>query len=42
MGGSYKAAKDKQMEEIDAAELQLYYAELLSRIPKMSAYLTMG
>ena len=40
VGGSYKAAKDKQMEEIDASELKLYYAELLSRIPKMSAYLT--
>ncbi len=39
VGGSYKAAKDKQMEEIDASELKLYYAELLSRIPKMSAYL---
>ena len=37
---SYKAAKDKQMEEITATELKLYYAELLSRIPKMSAYLT--
>ncbi len=40
VGGSYKAIKDKQMEEISADELKLYYAELLSRIPKMNVYLT--
>ncbi len=40
LGGNYKVAKDKQMEKIDTSELKLYYAELLSRIPKMSAYLT--
>ncbi|XP_064407736.1 uncharacterized protein LOC135352489 [Halichondria panicea] len=40
LGGNYKVAQDKQMEEIDASELKLYYAEFLSRIPKMSAYLT--
>ena len=39
VGGSYQAAKNKQLEEISASELKLYYAELLTRLPKVSAYL---
>ena len=39
LGGSYQAAKNKQLEEITTSELKLYYAELLTRLPRISAYL---
>ncbi len=39
VGGSYKAAKDRQMIEIDVSDLKLYYGELLSRIPITTDYL---
>ena len=39
VGGSYKAAKNKQQEEITATDLKLYYAALITYIPKMCAYL---
>ena len=39
VGGGYHAAKNKQLEEISVTELKLYYAVLLTRIPKMCDYL---
>ena len=39
VGGGYHAAKNKQLREISVTELKLYYAVLLTRIPKTYGYL---
>ena len=39
VGGAYRGAKNQQQQEIRARNLRLYYAELLSRIPKVSDHL---
>ena len=40
VGGAYAAARNQQQQEIPTQDLRTYYAELLCRLPRISAYLT--
>ena len=39
VGGSYKMAKNKQLEKFDTTDMKLYYANLATCLPKISTYL---